>query len=120
MATQRLASPCLLGELGAKMGNRPNPCFRRVLLVLGLLLVTLLATTYEYIINFTIASGHYATYVGIDIIITVVTIHVMHLGVWECDIKHQLQDVPRWYHCFHIVSLYTQTDLTMAFSHEPY
>jgi len=50
------------------MGNRPNPCFRRVLLVLGLLLVTLLATTYEYIINFTIASGHYTTYVGFDMI----------------------------------------------------
>ena len=37
---------------------------RRLLLVLGLLIVTLLATTYEYIINFTIASGHYSTYVG--------------------------------------------------------
>ena len=59
-ATWATLSPELLGS----MGNKPSPCLRRVLLVLGLLIVTLLATTYEYIINFTIASGHYSTYVG--------------------------------------------------------
>lgn len=38
--------------------------YRGALLVLGLLLASLLLTTYEYIINFTIGGGHYVAYVG--------------------------------------------------------